>query len=193
MRRCNSPASTRGVIKNVSGIIQFLLDARGGSNPGITLTGDTSVVLCHDYLESVADRGRTVPGAVKPSLSTWSETLGVPWPLDNPLVCAAAQVESSEVSKHAHPMKLDTIKQIGSMALNVEITPFKSAFASGILLMTYASLRFSDVQRLRILEVDEDSAHGTLHQSKLRNRTGFRGHGRAQVWVFLGRPNGLFL
>ena len=131
MHRCESPPPTHGVIKNVSGVMQFFLDTRGEANPGITLTGDTSAVLLRDYLESVADRGRTVPGAVKNPLSTWSGTLGAPWPLDNPLVFAAAQEESSEIPKHAPPMKVDTIKKLGSMALNVEITPFKRAFASG--------------------------------------------------------------
>ena len=178
MQRCKSPASTRGAIRKVSGLILFFLDTRDDSKPGITLTGDTSVVLLRDYLESVAERGRTVPGAVKTSLSTWSETLGVPWPIDNPLVCAAAQVESSEIPKHAPPAKLDTIEKLESSALNVEITPFKRAFASGILLMTYASIRFSDVQRLRSLDVNEDSAHGTLLRSKTK-----KPHGLPWPWA----------
>ena len=106
MRRFKSPASTLGVIRNVSGAIRFFLDTRGGSKPGVALTGDNSVVLLRDYLKSVAERGRTGPGAVKASLSTLSEALGVPWPLDNPSVCVAEQVESSEILKHAPPMDL---------------------------------------------------------------------------------------
>ena len=94
------------------------------------------MVLLRDYSESVSDRGRTVPGAVGTSLGTWSEALGVPWPLGNPLVRAAAQVESNEIPKHAPSTKLDTIKKLESVALNVEIDPFKRAFAAGILLMT---------------------------------------------------------
>ena len=178
MRRCKSPASNRGVIKNVSGLVKFLLDTRGGLKPGIALTGDTSVVLLRDYLQSVAERGRAVPGAVKTSLSTWSETLGVPWPLDNPLVCAAAQVESNEAPKHAPPVKLDTVKKLENMALNVEVTPCKRAFASGALLMTYTCLRFSDVQRLRIHEVNEGSVRGTLLQSKTK-----KPHGLPWPWA----------
>ena len=137
MRRCKSPASARCVIQNVSGMIQFPIDTRDESNPaGFTLTGEAPVALLHGYLEAVDDRGRTVPGAVKTSLITWSEALGAPWPPGNPLVCAAAQVESSEIPKHAPPMKPDTIKKLDSVALNVEIYPFKRTFASGILLMT---------------------------------------------------------
>ena len=173
MQRCKSPASTRGVIRNVSGPIKFFLENRGESDPpGVTLTGESSVVLLHDYSESVADRGRTVPGAVKTSLSTWSEALGVPWPLDNPLVCAAAQVESNEIPKHEPPTKLDTIKKLEALAVNVEVSPSKRAFAAGILLVTYTSLRFSDVQTLRTLSANGDSIRGTLLQSKTKKPHG---------------------
>ena len=51
---------------------------------GIALTGDSSVVLLRNYIESVADRGRMVPGVVKTSLGTWSGALGISWTLDNP-------------------------------------------------------------------------------------------------------------
>lgn len=63
MKWCKSPAPTCGVLKNASGLIQFFIDTRGESDPGITLTGDTSVGLLRDYIESVSDCGRTVPGA----------------------------------------------------------------------------------------------------------------------------------
>ena len=105
MRRCKSPASALGVIKNAIRLIQVILDPRGESNPDdITLTGEASVVLLRDYLESVDDRCRTVPGAVETPLITRSAALGAPWPLGNPLVCAAAQVASSESPKHSPPM-----------------------------------------------------------------------------------------
>ena len=45
---------------------------------------------------------------------------------------------------------------------------YKRAFAAGILLMTYASIRFSDVQRVRTSECNSDSAHGALLESKTR-------------------------
>ena len=179
MQRRKSPASARGVIRGVSGLIQFYLDTRDESNPtGVALTGDSSVVLLQDYIESVAERGRTVPGAVETSLGTWSDALGISWPIDNPLVCAAAQVESSEIPNHAPPVNLDTIKKLEEIALNVEVAPFKRAFAAGIVLMTYTSLRFSDVQRLRSLEVYGGSIYGTLLQSKTK-----KPHGLPWPWA----------
>ena len=85
MQRCESPAPTRGVNRYAKGLIQFYLDNSGDSNPsGASLTGDSPVVLSRDYVESVADRGRAVPGAVKTSSSTRPEALGIPRPLDDP-------------------------------------------------------------------------------------------------------------
>ena len=132
MQRRKSPAPTRGVPRNVSGPVRFFLETRGDSKPGIALAGDSSVVLLHDHLQSAAERGRTVPGSVKTSLNTRPEALGVPWPLDNPLVCAAAQIESIEIPKHAPSMKLDTVRKIELTALIVEVDPFRRAFAAGI-------------------------------------------------------------
>ena len=59
-------------------------------------------------------------------------------------------------------MALETVRLIEGIAANPEVAPSKRAFAAGVLLMTYASLRFSDSQSLLTFEVNEDSAHGTL-------------------------------
>ena len=61
MQRCKSPATTRGVVKNVRGVVKFFLETRDDLRPGAVLTGDTSVVLLRDYLLSVAERGRAAP------------------------------------------------------------------------------------------------------------------------------------
>ena len=76
-------------------------------------------------------------------------------------------------------MKLDTIKKLEALAVNVVITPLKRDFASGILLMTYTSLSFSDVQILRIIEANEDSIRGTLLRSETK-----KPHGLPWPWAF---------
>ena len=53
-------------------------------------------------------------------------------------------------------MDLETLEKVERLATNVEVCGDKRAFAAGILLMAYASLRFSDVQRLRSLETNDD-------------------------------------
>ena len=127
-QRRKSPASTRGVIENVTGVIQFPPDNLGdASTAGITLTGYSSVSLLRDYPESVSDFGRTVPGAVKTCLSTGSEALGMTWALDNSLACADAQVQSSEIPNHDPPKKHGAIEKFEPMALNAEIALCLSA------------------------------------------------------------------
>ena len=130
------------------------------------------MVLMRDFLESVDDRGRAAPGAVKSPLITRPEATGAPWPLDNPPVCVAARVESGDIPKHAPPMWLGAIKKLESTALNVAVGLFKRDFATGVLLMTYASLRCSGVQTLRILEANVGPSQGTPMQSKTKKPPG---------------------
>ena len=130
------------------------------------------MALLRDYIESLAERGRTVPAAGKRALSIWADDLGVDWPLTNPLVVSAATVETNEAPKQAPSMDLETLKKIERLATNVEANGNKRAFAAGILLMTYAILRFSDVQRRRSLETNDDSVNGTLLRSKTKKPNG---------------------
>ena len=75
-------------------------------------------------------------------------------------------------------MELGHIEKLEEIALNVGVIPPKRAFASGIVLMTYMSLRFSGVQRSRILDVNEDSAYGALFQSETK-----KPHGVPRLWA----------
>ena len=74
----------KGIIKHVSGLIKFYIDTIDESKS--QLTGEGSVILLRDYLESLAERSRTVPAAAKHASSVWSEALGVDWPLTHALV-----------------------------------------------------------------------------------------------------------
>ena len=49
---------------------------------------------------------------------------------------------------------------------------YKRAFASALLAMTYASLRFADAQRLRAFDTNDDSIYGTLTSSKTKKAHG---------------------
>ena len=75
-------------------------------------------------------------------------------------------------------MALETVKLIEGISTNPEVAPFKRAFAEGVLLMTYASLRFSDSQSLLTFVVNEDSVHGTLTSCKTK-----RPHGLDWPWA----------
>ena len=62
-QRRKAPASTRHIIKHVSGVIQLFRDTREETN--VTLKGESSLVLLRGNIESVADRGITVPDSVR--------------------------------------------------------------------------------------------------------------------------------
>ena len=69
-------------------------------------------------------------------------------------------------------MDLSTVKSIEQIALDTDVCVRKRAFAAGIPLVTYASLRFADVQHLRPFEINRDSIHGTLLCSKTKKPRG---------------------
>ena len=67
-------------------------------------------------------------------------------------------------------MDIDTIRKLENTATDVEVELNKRAFSDGILLMTYASLRFADVQRLRSFETNEEFAQFTPLTSKAKKQ-----------------------
>ena len=91
--RAKSTSTLKGIIKHVSGLLKHYIEVREETK--VELTGDQSVVLIHDYLESLDERGRTVPASAKHALTVWAEALGIDWPMTNPLVCSAAAIETN--------------------------------------------------------------------------------------------------
>ena len=170
MQHCKSVAGAKSTTKNVAGLVRFFLDSRSDEN--VTLTGESSLVLIHDYLEQAASRGRTVPATIRHSLVNWAAALQLDWPLDHALISSASTIVSNTAPKQAPAMAIETIKLLEGVAANPEVTPFKRQFAAGILLMSYASLRFSDAQRLKTFEVNSDSIYGTLLTCKTRKQHG---------------------
>ena len=75
-------------------------------------------------------------------------------------------------------MSLSTVRMIEELATNPLVTPYKRAFAAGILLMAFASLRFPDAQRLRTFEVNDDSVHGALISCETKKQ-----HGQFWHWA----------
>ena len=68
--RAKSTAAMKNVAKHVSALVRFYLETRDGTK--FQLTGDDSLILLYDYLESLAERGRTVPATAKHALSVWA-------------------------------------------------------------------------------------------------------------------------
>lgn len=130
------------------------------------------MVLIHDYLGKDASLGRTAPSTIRHSLGNWAASLQIDWPLDRPLVNSTCTVERTTPPKQAPVMAVSTIKLLEGIAVNKEVAPFKRQFAAGILLMSFASLRFSDAHRLKSIDVNSDSVYGTLLTCKTKKLHG---------------------
>ena len=168
--RAKSVASTKNVVRHVITLLKYYLELLDDTTA--TLAGESSVVLIHGYLEELAERGRTVPASAKHALTVWAEAIGIEWPLANPLVISASVVETNETPKQAPAMEPDTLRKIERLSTNTEVGKYKRSFGAGILLMTYTSLRFSDVQRLASFDANEDSINGTLQASETKKPNG---------------------
>ena len=118
-------ASTKLIIRLVIVLLQFYLDTRNETSA--TLTGGSSMVLIRDYLESLAERGRTVASSGKHAPAVWSEALGIDWPLTNPLALSAGVVESNEEPKQAPSMSLDAVKAIDALPQTQKLAPTNEA------------------------------------------------------------------
>ena len=129
--RAKSTAKMKGVVNHVSGLVTFYLDTREVSK--FQFTGEESVVLLHDYLESLAERGRTVPATANHALTVWAEALGIDWPITHTLVCSAAVVESTETPKQAPSMSMETLRAFEEIATNNLDPLYKRVFAAGIM------------------------------------------------------------
>ena len=66
-----------------------------------------------------------------------------------PLVIPDATVGNNEDQRRATTVEIATARKIEDTAANVDLVLIKRAFAAGIPLMAYASLRFAGFQRLR--------------------------------------------
>ena len=76
-------------------------------------------------------------------------------------------------------MGLGTLKKIELIATNVQVCGHKRAFADGIPLVTYDSMRFSEVQRVKAFGTNDDSVNGALRRSKTK-----KPHCRNWPWAF---------
>ena len=117
-------------------------------------------------------RGRTAPSTARRAHTVWSGALGIEWPITDALVTSEITAERHEEPEQAPAMDLETVRKIELIATNKKICMYKRAYAAAIIVMTYASLRFADVQKLRTFERNDDSVPGTLSASKTKEQHG---------------------
>ena len=130
------------------------------------------MVLLHYYLESIGEWGRNSPICLAqpdaplpygPNRMASNGLYPTIWLL-NPRML--------RIRRPRPPMEIETSKRTAEIATGVEISVCKRAYGSAILLLKYASLLFPDAQRLRRLDVKDDSVHGPLIASRAVNPHG---------------------
>ena len=81
---------------------------------------------------------------------------------------AAATAESNVAPKKAPALPIEPAKTPAGVPTNREVSPPRHQFATGILLMSYASLRPAGAQRPESIEVNSDLIHGALLKCKTK-------------------------
>ena len=108
MQHCKSAASTGTTTGHGDGLFRCYIDVR--SDEKLTLTGESSIALIHDYSEQAAFRWRTAPSTIRRPLRVWGFALELDWHLGHALVCAAATVDPNVTSRQPPSMSIATVK-----------------------------------------------------------------------------------
>ena len=128
MQQCKSADGEKSAAKHATSILRFFPERH--SDEKVTLTGEASLVLLHDFLDQEAYRGRTVPPKIRHSLVCWAAALEIHWPLDRALICSAVSAESTTSPKNAPAVPLETANLLEGVETNKEVTPPKRAFSA---------------------------------------------------------------
>ena len=144
--------------------------------PKAPLAGPDSHVSIIRFLDHIRPRGHTVPNAARVSLAAWGAAVGCELDTENRGVLYAARGDPSIPRKTSPEMPLCLIRGLERVACDVEYPLARRSFAGGILLMVFASLRYSDAQRIAEIHKNETSVYGRMSCSKTK-------HGALYPWA----------
>ena len=168
--RLRSSASIRSAIGHLRGYVDFF-DVN--DLPDTTqICGPSSLMALRDFFGPIRSRVVTVPRTARAALSAFKEAVGYDWPLEHPLLSSAITCDDAPPPKHAPAFTLDLVFKFASLADDPIVCSGKRLFGASILFMTLTSLRFSDVQRLKSLRVNDSSVFGALLNSKSKKPHG---------------------
>ena len=144
--RAKSAASTRGVVMRFSDLVKYYMELQGDNR--VELSGERSLVLHRGNLESLSERGHAVHADAKRAMTVSAVSLDIDWPLTNPLLLSAEAVVASERPCQAAAMAIQTVRKLENLESDKLTKPYKRAFASGALLVTWAILSFTGLRRV---------------------------------------------
>ena len=114
-----------------------------------------AVTELRDYFESIHFRSATAARATRSELSVFRDAVCISWPIGHPLSASAITVEAAPLPKQAPDITFDLVLPTEWIADGEMVAPGKRLVASSIIFMTLTSLRFSDVQMLTKLGINE--------------------------------------
>ena len=137
----------------------------------------------------VARKGRERPTRWAPSTRGFAEALGVHTPLKHPAVNVAHRIVKTKQRKHAPAAPLEFAIQLELYAADAKNDKTIRFYRSGLCLLIFASLRFSDTIEIQQLwttksaicgiSVDQKSPNREL-KTRAAPRRGFRSEG---AWI----------
>ena len=131
------------------------------------MSGEVSVGIIRDFFESLQGRGRTVTSTAKSASRARGLLLrGVDLPIDNPMLSVVTSTDSDEHPMKSQPMDIERVNELERMESDPDIPTPERFFAFATVLLTYARLRFSDVQQIRGF----GTPFGTLRETIRRRR-----------------------
>ena len=165
--KLGAPRSVIEAARFTQGYVNFVRQKMKHS-PTYPLTGKDSYIAVAAYLTSVRGRGETVPAAAKHALGVFAAALGVNLALDHPLVSQAAAIPASKPVRQAPLLPVEMALAMEARALEENALEGRRVFAACIALMTNATLRFCDVQRVDSIDQNESAVFGTTWRSKTK-------------------------
>ena len=120
------------------------------------------------FLKEVDGGGPTAAASVFQQLRWWKRTIGLPFPLEDPLLGVWNRPGESHTVRQRQPLSLHALETLCRLASGAYTN--LATFASFGLIPLFACLRFAHVQRSKDLSVDHDMVRAVCYKGKSRKR-----------------------
>ena len=163
--RCRTANSQR----KYSAFMLEYIDFTNKHQPPLPQVGDEALVSITLWLDTLLTRGFSVPSHGKYALKVFSEALGIPFPIHHPTVVRAARAKRTKALRQAPMMPLELILKLECTAVSNANPSGLRLYCSLFCLMTFASLRFSDLRQVTDLWASDTAICGLSVNQKDKN------------------------
>ena len=132
-------------------------------------SGRVSVFFIAEFLRKF-NATATVPHFVKTALKFCASVLEIDWQLDHPIIFNSSKIKQKHEKKQAPALEVRHIKALENMACDENKPRGLRIFCACILLLTHASLRWSDALSIEDLRLENGVIRGTLTKTKTSDK-----------------------